>query len=199
MSRWMTDEEICTSYRDAAYKGQQLEILAELNAVTVETITAILERGGYRVGEEAEEAKPAKKLVKVENGKEWTAEEDEKLIELHNAGMSGVDIGKEMGRTKYSVQTRLQVLRRRGVALVRNKPGRESKKEKQKTEEKTMGNATITCERGGILLLAKLTALLGHWSADGYEVEDIEISTCAESGVMSGTIDGLRFVVEVRP
>jgi hypothetical protein len=44
-----------------------------------------------------------------------------------------------------------------------------------------------------------LMALLGHWSADGYEVEDVEISTCAESGVMSGTIDGLRFTVEVRP
>lgn len=62
-----------------------------------------------------------------------------------------------------------------------------------------MENAIITCEKGGVLLLAKLTALLGHWSADGYEVKDIEISTCAESGVMSGTIDGLHFTVEVRP
>lgn len=193
----MTEEQICASYRDAADKEKQVEILAELNAATVETITAILERGGYRIGEEEE--KPPKKTVKVEKGKEWTPEEDERLIELHNAGLSGVDIGKEMGRTKYSVQTRLQVLRRRGVDLVRNKPGRESKKETQKTEGKTMDKATITCESGGILLLAKLTALLGHWSADGYEVEDIEIATCAESGVMSGTIDGLRFTVEVRP
>ena len=170
----------------------------ELNAATVETITAILERGGYRVGEEAEEAKPAKKVAKVEKGKEWTAEEDERLIELHNAGLKGAEIGREMGRTKYSVQTRLQVLRRRGVDLKRYKPGRESRKETEKTEEKNMENAIITCEKGGVLLLAKLTALLGHWSADGYEVKDIEISTCAESGVMSGTIDGLRFTVEVR-
>lgn len=198
MSRWMTDEEICTSYRDAADKGQQVEILAELNAATVETITAILERGGYRVGEEAEEAKPAKKVAKVEKGKAWSAEEDARLAELHNAGMSGKAIGELMGRSRYAVQTRLQVLRNRGEDLTRNKRGRE-RKNKQKTEESDMGNANITCEKGGILLLAKLTALLGHWSADGYEVEDVEISTCAESGVMSGTIDGLRFTVEVRP
>lgn len=133
MSQWMTDEEICTSYRDAAYKGQQVEILAELNAATVETITAILERGGYRVGEEEE--KPPKKTVKVEKGKAWTAEEDERLVALHNAGMSGRAISEAMERTRYSVQTRLQVLRRRRDDLTRNKRGREKKNHTQKTEE----------------------------------------------------------------
>lgn len=195
MSRWMTDEEICTSYRDAANKGQQIGILAQLNATTPKAITAVLEKGGYRVGEKKE---PQKTIPRGEKGKAWSAEEDARIAELHNAGMSGKAIGEVMGRSKYAVQTRLQVLRNRGEDLTRNKRGRE-RKNKQKTEESDMGNAIITCEKGGILLLAKLTALLGHWSADGYEVEDVEISTCAESGVMSGTIDGLRFTVEVRP
>lgn len=132
MSRWMDDQQICASYRDAADRGKQIGILAELNATTPKAITAVLERSGYSVGEERE---PPKKIARGEKGKAWTAEEDERLVALHNAGMSGRAISEAMERTRYSVQTRLQVLRRRRDDLTRNKRGREKKNNTQKTEE----------------------------------------------------------------
>lgn len=42
----MTEGEIVTSYRDAKNKKQQIEILADLNATTVDEIKAILKKRG---------------------------------------------------------------------------------------------------------------------------------------------------------
>lgn len=73
----MSNDEIVVRYRQAKYKGEQLNILAELNACSVDDIVHVLvEHGGYklermsrsrckaRLLKEEEEA-PAKELVKA--------------------------------------------------------------------------------------------------------------------------------------
>lgn len=42
----MKDREICSSYRGAKHKAQQIQILAELNAVDSLEIIKVLVRGG---------------------------------------------------------------------------------------------------------------------------------------------------------
>lgn len=47
--------------------------------------------------------------------KVWTQQEDAQLLALAAQGMSWSTIGKQMGRSKWSVKSRLVELRRRGV------------------------------------------------------------------------------------
>ena len=44
---YMTEEEICTSYRDARDQFKQIKILSELNVCDKEQIIDILEKHGY--------------------------------------------------------------------------------------------------------------------------------------------------------
>lgn len=45
----MTEKEICRSYRGAKHKGQQIQILAELNSVKNLEIIKILVRNGEKL------------------------------------------------------------------------------------------------------------------------------------------------------
>ena len=46
----MKNDEIVMRYRQAKHKGEQIKILAELNACTVDDILAVLvEHGGYQL------------------------------------------------------------------------------------------------------------------------------------------------------
>ncbi len=45
----MTDGEICREYRAAKYKGQQVEILAQLNRLEEAEVVDILLKGGEKV------------------------------------------------------------------------------------------------------------------------------------------------------
>jgi hypothetical protein len=46
----MTNDEIIMSYRQAKNRGEQIKILSELNACTVDEICTILKAGGVRRG-----------------------------------------------------------------------------------------------------------------------------------------------------
>lgn len=46
---YMTNSEICTSYREAGKTPTQIEILADLNACPMEDIVTILADGGYAI------------------------------------------------------------------------------------------------------------------------------------------------------
>lgn len=73
----MTPDEIVVRYRQAKVKGKQLNILAELNACSVDDIVKVLvEHGGYKLDRlsrsrgkarllKEEEEAPAKELVKA--------------------------------------------------------------------------------------------------------------------------------------
>ena len=73
----MSNDEIVVRYRQAKHKGEQLNILAELNACSVDDIVHVLvEHGGYKIERmsrsrckarllKEEEEAPAKELVKA--------------------------------------------------------------------------------------------------------------------------------------
>lgn len=73
----MTPDEIVVRYRQAKHKGEQLNILADLNACSVDDIVNVLvEHGGYKLDRlsrsrckarllKEEEEAPAKELVKA--------------------------------------------------------------------------------------------------------------------------------------
>lgn len=48
-------------------------------------------------------------------GEKWTAEKNRQLIRMHRKKYTVPEIAASIGRTKYAVKSRIQVLRRRGV------------------------------------------------------------------------------------
>lgn len=75
MSRIMTDDEIATMYRDSKYKGNEVAILAQLNACPKAEIIEALEHKGFSFPEHLK-PKDAKKVL--EEARESKAEEDQK-------------------------------------------------------------------------------------------------------------------------
>lgn len=66
----MTPDEIVVRYRQAKEKGQQLNILAELNACSVDDIVKVLvEHGGYKLDRLSRSRGKAKLLKKEESNK----------------------------------------------------------------------------------------------------------------------------------
>ena len=87
----MKNDEIVMRYRQAKHKGEQIKILAELNACTVDDILAVLvEHGGYQlqrisraIGAARKDAAPAKKRSapaepKPDNAEQVLAVQEEK-------------------------------------------------------------------------------------------------------------------------
>lgn len=75
MGRIMTDEEIATMYRDSKYKGNEVAILAQLNACPKAEIIEVLEHKGFTFPEYMK-PKDAKKAL--DEARESKAEEDQK-------------------------------------------------------------------------------------------------------------------------
>lgn len=75
MGRVMSDEEIATMYRDAKNKGNEIGILAQLNACPKAEIIEALEHKGFSFPEHLK-PKDAKKVL--DEARETKAEEDQK-------------------------------------------------------------------------------------------------------------------------
>ena len=94
----MTEEEIVRSYKEAAYKGSQIGILADLNECNPSEIHAILEKHGIDItkpeNKKSKCGRPAgaiKSKNKPQSNKVLT-EVDQKLIALLNEGISTIDV-----------------------------------------------------------------------------------------------------------
>ena len=75
MGRIMTDEEIATMYRDSKYKGNEVAILAQLNACPKSEIIEVLEHKGFTF---PEHMKIKSKRKVLDEARETKAEEDQK-------------------------------------------------------------------------------------------------------------------------
>ena len=103
-----TESEICSLYRQAKNKKSQINILTQLTGVQKFEIEKILEKGGYLVADL------------------------EKLKRLHADGLSGEEIGQEIGITSSTVFYHMKKL-----GLKPNGNGkRRNKKEEKKVEKK---------------------------------------------------------------
>lgn len=94
----MTEEEICRSYRQAAFPKKQVGILAELNQVKKTKIAEILRRGGCDVLSRKNSAR-----IK------WTDDKVEQLRELRESGMTIKEIAVVLGAGQKAVSTKLHL------------------------------------------------------------------------------------------
>ena len=101
----MTCEEICRSYRLAAHKSKQVNVLAVLNACSPQDIIDILTENGEISG------MPKKKRSKPQK---WTVDDEKKLIECYESGVSVVEIAERFGRDYKSVCDKIYNLKKKG-------------------------------------------------------------------------------------
>lgn len=94
----MTDAEIRISYQYAVNKKEQLEILAQLNACSVNTIIKKLNAMGIKTVE-------PKKTKHKKKTAPWRSEDVVQLLELRHQGKSLKDISHEMRRTETAVKS----------------------------------------------------------------------------------------------
>lgn len=102
---WMTDSEICTSYRQALNRGKQIEILAQLNACPEAKIRQILIAGNYQIAPKRKQRQPV----------EWTEERIDYLIKRHKEKIKPFVIAKEMKLDASSIRWKLKHLKEAGL------------------------------------------------------------------------------------
>lgn len=102
----MNDSEICTSYRQAKNKNEQVKILAQLNAVPNEKILEILSENGYITGTPAaknlcaKEIPAEKKSVKKRENPNVVSE---RYIGLADKGFTVAEAAEALGIAADSV------------------------------------------------------------------------------------------------
>jgi hypothetical protein len=104
------DEEIVQSWREAADQDEQIKILAQLNACTIDRIESILLAAGCNI------KASARRISRRGRGKKgrWTPEEDTELITLRDAGYTWMEIAGQLRRSKSSCVSREHYIRERG-------------------------------------------------------------------------------------
>ena len=101
----MTYEEICRSYRLAANKSKQVDILADLNGCSPQDIIDILTENGEISG------MPKKKKSKSQR---WTVDDEKKLIECYENGIGNFEIAEKLGRDYKAVCDKIYNLKKKG-------------------------------------------------------------------------------------
>lgn len=91
---WMTEDDICVMYRQAANRQNQIVILSQLNGCQTEEIRDILIKHGYSL-------KPRKRNPMKEGS--LTAEERARAHDLWEQGLPYKDIGREMHRSGNTI------------------------------------------------------------------------------------------------
>ena len=95
---WMTDRQIAMLYRDAKNKKEQLEILAQLNACSVETIIKRLNAMGV-------ETVAPKVIRKRAAYREWSEADILALLDLKHSGASVRKISKTLDRSETAIRS----------------------------------------------------------------------------------------------
>ena len=95
---WMTDGQLAMLYRDAKNKKEQLEILAQLNACSVEKIIKRLNAMGI----ETVEPKVIRKRAAY---RAWSEEDILKLLDLTASGASLRKISKALNRSETAIRS----------------------------------------------------------------------------------------------
>ena len=133
-SIWMTEGEICASYRQAKDPKEQIRVLSELNLCTGVEIKEILRKHGELPAKKEKAAiAPEKERKKQMNGRKWTLEEVEYMLEKKKAGVPLGDIAADLGRPKASISTKLKMLKREGMKIAEELAAEEAKAEPEKT------------------------------------------------------------------
>lgn len=84
-----TDAELRTLYRDAANRGEQIKIIAELEAKTVPDVVEKLESLGERVGEDTLAS--------------WGERKKKRMLELLASGKTQKEVAKIMGVSRGTI------------------------------------------------------------------------------------------------
>ena len=95
---WMTDGQLAMLYRDAKNKKEQLEILAQLNACSVEKITKRLNAMGIETVE-------PKAKRKRDRYREWSEADILALLDLKHSGASVRKISKALDRSETAIRS----------------------------------------------------------------------------------------------
>ena len=102
---WMTEEQIQASYRDARFKKDQIEILAQLNDCCTEQICDII----------GVSYKKTKGRIRTGRKSQWTPEKESTLKAMFENGASDDEISAAIGIVVSSVvkkRTELDLRRR---------------------------------------------------------------------------------------
>lgn len=109
----MSADEIVVSYRTAKFPTKQISILAQLNCTSNSKILDILCAAGAISGAQKTERKK-RALRAAPYGKnqcrDWTPQEDERLLELYQDGLNYRQIGLILSRSDSAVGKRLRHL-----------------------------------------------------------------------------------------
>ncbi len=114
--RYMTDGEICASYRQALDQRTQIFILAELNDVDTDVIRRILTDAGYDTTKARTMYREDVVRARTKRRK-WTEEDIRLAVEMRSGGHSAAEIAECMGRTEDAVYATLTILRRKGYEI----------------------------------------------------------------------------------
>lgn len=120
----MSESEICFNFKQAKNQNEQIGILAELNACSVEKILDILQAGGCISDIRA----PVGKI-------KWTPELDKQVIDYSEAGKGPTEIAKLMGLDVEQVRNRKAKLKGKGYIFDTTKTVAE---ESSKTSEEAL-------------------------------------------------------------
>ena len=138
-SIWMTEGEICASYRQAKDPKEQIGILADLNLCTGREIKEILHKNGlFPLRREKAAIEPEKERKKNMNGRKWTLEEVEYMLAKRKAGVPLGEIAADLGRTETAVNGKLQKLREEGMKIAEELAAGEAKATAEAPEKRTV-------------------------------------------------------------
>lgn len=93
---WMSESDICEMYKYAKNPKSQINILAQLNGCSTDTICRILQNHGFL------SAVPRAAKKKVPR-KAWSVEEITQLLHLIDSGLNNKALAKHFNRTVGSV------------------------------------------------------------------------------------------------
>lgn len=97
---YMTDFEICQSYRQAKYPQGQISVLAQLNSCRPKQIVRVLNKNGYQC------KVPIKNTIEFDDKKEKISREQlEEIKILFNTDMTDGEIAKRYNISAYYVSS----------------------------------------------------------------------------------------------
>lgn len=94
----MTEEEICRNYLQAADRGVQVEILADLNVTTKAEIKYILESHGIEVRQVGRSGRTTV----------WTKEKEKRLLYFLQKGLTQAEIADKLGVGRSTIKKKVQ-------------------------------------------------------------------------------------------